>query len=113
MDAQKINTFIISNGDKFAPSHVGMIRQQLEQMDDNGFYAVMSASYQSPTTILIIAILLGWERFFLDDVALGLLKIFTCQGCLIWWLIDICTAKSRTQEYNYKKFQQAVMSAGA
>ena len=68
----------------------------------------MGISLQKPTVILILAIFLGWERFFLDDIGLGILKVLTCYGCGIWWLIDIFSAKRRAYEYNYKKFIETV-----
>ena len=52
------------------------------------------------------SLLLGWERFWLDDVGLGIVKIITCYGCMIWWIVDIISAKERTKKYNYKKFIQ-------
>ena len=72
---------------------------------------LLGGSYQKPSLILIIAILLGWDRFFLDDIGLGVVKILTGFGCGVWWLIDIFSAKKRTYEFNYKKFQQALMLA--
>lgn len=109
MEQQHINTFISANIEKFDAAQLSIIRQQLEQLDDSKFMVVFSAEYRSPTLILVIAILLGWERFFLDDILMGVLKIITCYGCFIWWIVDICTATSRAKEYNFKKFQQVTM----
>lgn len=104
MDKQKVDLFLAMNADKFAPYMIPTIKEKLESMSEEKFFMIQGDVLKSPTTILIIAILLGWERLFLDDIALGILKIVTCNGFGIWWLIDMFTANSRTYEYNYKKF---------
>ena len=111
MEQQKIDMFVGLNVENFNPQDLMTIRQKLEQMDDSKFFLIQGTEYQKPTTILLIAILLGWERFWLDDIGLGILKIVTCYGCLIWWLVDIFTAKDRAKKYNFKKFLNASMLA--
>ena len=43
------------------------------------------------TTLLISFFLgqLGIDRFYLGYSALGVLKLITCGGCGVWWLIDL------------------------
>jgi len=31
---------------------------------------------------------LGADRFYQGQIFLGILKMITCGGCLVWWLID-------------------------
>lgn len=88
-----------------------VVKQKLEQMEDSKLFLIQGTEFQKPSTILLIAILLGWERFWLDDIGLGLLKLVTCYGCMIWWLVDIFTANDRAKKYNYKKFTQATLMA--
>jgi len=109
MEQQKVDMFIGLNHENFNPHDLSTIKQKLEQMDDSKFYLIQGTTFQKPTTILLIAILLGWERFWLDDIGLGILKIVTCYGCGIWWLVDIFSAINRTKNYNYKKFTEVTM----
>lgn len=102
---------MLQNGECFDSLQVPEIQKLLEAVPDEKASLVLGASFQKPTVILIIAILLGWERFFLDDIGLGVAKVLTGYGCGIWWLIDIFSAKKRAQAYNYKKLQEALMLA--
>jgi TM2 domain-containing membrane protein YozV len=67
---------------------------------------IFSQQYQSERkdsgTAMILAFF-GWDRFWLGDIGLGLLKWITGGGCGIWWLIDLFTAKSRCDSYNRQK----------
>ena len=106
MEKQRVDLFLATKAEYFNPIQLSDIRTQLEAMDDDKFFMLSGMELRNPTTILVIAIVLGWERFFLDDIGLGLLKVLTCYGCGIWWLIDILSAKKRAQDYNYNKFIQ-------
>jgi len=112
MKAELIQSFLLSNKECFNLAQIPEIQAKLEALDDSKASGIMAMDLQKPTVILLIAILLGWDRFFLDDIGLGILKVVTCYGVGIWWLIDIFSAKSRTQEYNYRKFNEALMFLG-
>ena len=104
MEKSKVDMFVGMNVENFNPQDLMVVKETLEKLDDDKFFMIQGTEFQKPSTILIIAILLGWERFWLDDVALGVVKIFTAYGCGIWWLIDIFSAKERARKYNFRKF---------
>ena len=108
MRQELVQAFMLKNGDCFDFVAAQEVQKKLEALDDSNSAILYSLNLQKPTVMLIIAILLGWDRFFLDDIALGVVKVITCYGCGIWWLIDIFSAKKRTYEYNHKKFTEAL-----
>lgn len=109
MTTESINQFISIKGKYFDPAMLPEIRRKLEYVDDSKTPYLLSMSLQDPDMILLIAILLGFDRFFLDDIALGVLKVCLCYGVGIWWLVDIFSAKRRAYEYNYKKFTDTLL----
>ncbi|MBQ2522392.1 MAG: TM2 domain-containing protein [Bacteroidales bacterium] len=109
MKPELVQAFMLKNGECFDMMTVQDVQNKLAEIDDAKAAPMISLNLQKPTLMLIIAILLGWERFFLDDIGLGVVKVITCYGCGIWWLIDIFSAQKRTYAYNYKKFCEAYM----
>ena len=109
MKQELVQAFMLKNGECFDMMAVQDVQNKLMEIDDSKSAMLMGLSLQKPTVMLIIAIVLGWERFFLDDIVMGVVKVITCYGCGIWWLIDIFTAQKRTYEYNYKKFTETFM----
>ncbi len=107
----KVDMFIGLNAENFYPHDLMIIKDKLEKMNDDKFFLIQGVELQKPSTILLIAIILGWERFWLGDVALGILKIVTFYGCLIWWFIDIFSAKDRAKKYNFAKISQVLSMA--
>ena len=109
MKPELVQAFMLKNGDCFDMMAIQDVQNKLTEIDDSKSALLMSLSLQKPTVILIIAIVLGWERFFLDDIGMGVVKVITCYGCGIWWLVDIFSAQKRAYDYNYKKFNETLM----
>lgn len=107
MSITKHDLFLSMIQNKFAPQDISLVKEKLYSIEEDKLIYIQSINFKDPNTMLIIAILLGWERFFLDDIVLGILKFLTCYGCFLWWLIDIFTAKKRTYKYNLNKFLQS------
>ena len=113
MDNNQVNFWLGVNTENFNPTDLPAIKATLEQMDNNQMMFLQSAEFKKPSTIFLIAFLLGWERFFLGDVGLGIVKVITAYGCGIWWLIDIFTAKERAKKYNFQQFQKVTSTFGS
>lgn len=81
------------------------LAQMTQGLDENKkmlFNQQFQAEKKDSGTTLILAIF-SFDRFWLGDIGLGILKYLTGGGCGIWWLIDLFTAKSRTDMYNRQK----------
>ncbi len=109
MKPELVQAFMLKNGECFDIMAAQDVQTKLAEIDDSKSALLMSLSLQKPTIILLIAILLGWDRFFLDDIGLGIIKVLSCYGLGIWWLVDIFTAQKRTYEYNYRKFNEILL----
>jgi len=82
---------VISASAKACPKCGAVLKE-----DSFGNYAVVKKNW---TTSIILSILLGiWgvDRFYYGHVGLGLLKLFTAGGFLIWWVIDIILVLSKS-----------------
>ena len=109
MEQSKIDMFIATSAGKFPSNKLGIIQSQLEKIDDRKFLMVQSANYQSPTTLLIISILLGSfgvDRFMLGQSGIGVGKLLTCGGFYVWWIIDWFLIIPATRERNFLTFTQ-------
>ena len=54
--------------------------------------------WQRQLTILTISFLagyLGLDRFYRGEVALGVIKLITCGGFGVWYLVDVAIAAYR------------------
>ncbi len=81
---------------------------------------IFMSQYQSEkkdrTTGLILAVLIGKfgiDRFYTGEIGLGILKMVTLGGCLIWWVVDWFTVQNRVDEYNRRKAQEILMALKA
>ena len=112
MKQEQIQAFMLQNGECFDTVQVPEIQKLLEAVPDEKASMVLGASFQKPTVILIIAILLGWERFFLDDIGLGIAKVLTGYGCGIWWLVDWIIAMMKAYGSSYGSEEEFVFIDG-
>ena len=100
--------FLLEYGDFFDPSFKQELKQELASIDDSRAAFIMNAGFQDPSKIILLAVFTGWERFYLDDFVMAMLKCFTLNGIGIWWVLDARSALRRTYEYNHKLFMERV-----
>jgi len=110
MDQNKIQLFFATNGSKFPPATLHVIKEQLEKMDDTGYAMILSVPYKDPVTMLIISLLVGHfgvDRFMLGETGTGVAKLLTCGGLGIWTIVDWFLVMDMTRQYNYVTFMNA------
>ena len=67
------------------------------------FLTACDSESKNPSTMLIVSIFLGElgvDRFLIGDTVLGLFKLFTFGGCMVWWFIDLFLIMSATRKKN-------------
>ena len=73
---------------------------------------MLLAQLKDPTISLVLSILLGGygiDRIYIGEVGLGILKLLTCGGLGVWWLIDLVLIMERTRENNLNHLMGSTM----
>lgn len=115
MEKSKIDMFLAVHADKFAPEHLLMLQEQLEQFPDDKSMILNAQDFKSPSNMMLISIFLGgWgiDRFMIGDTGLGILKLLTAGGCGVWAIIDWFLITDATKQFNFSKLQRCLMMYG-
>lgn len=108
MDMQKVDSFILVNGKYFNQCQIAAIRSLLLEAAETKWIGLQGLQFKDPTLCLILSLLvggLGIDRFFVGDVGLGLLKLFTCGGFGIWTIIDWFLIMGTARDRNFQKLR--------
>lgn len=94
-------------------SYIHNITKELDDAQMETFAHVYRARRRDPQTVLILAlvglfVIPGLQRFYVDQIGMGILYLFTFGLCLIGSIIDIINYKSLSQEYNAKIAHEAM-----
>ena len=107
MEESKVDMFMMINNSNFPSMSLPSIRQRLVSMPDDRFATVQSFQFKSPTTAIIISVLigsLGIDRFYIGDTGLGIAKLLTCGGLGIWTIVDWFLIMGLASQRNHDKF---------
>lgn len=111
MDSQKVDMFIMANGKYFESHQLFQIREKLLQMDDSKWFILQSMQFKDPVACLVISLLvgnLGIDRFYVGDTGLGIAKLLTCGGFMIWAIVDWFLIMGIAKEKNLLMLQQVL-----
>ncbi len=114
MEQNKVINYIQENRNKLFPNEAYSEQElQIALMESpDTFEATLNAfPLRNPTMVSVIAFVVGSfgvDRFYLGDFKKGILKFLTAGGMLIWWLVDVFSAKKRCRTYNCEKLINAI-----
>lgn len=107
-----MTTFLLENKRKFNTADLLSIKQNLEKMSANELMILNGVDFKDPTISLILSVFvgeLGIDRFYIGDIGLGVVKLITCGGFGVWWLVDLFTITGKTKKNNVKEFQETML----
>ncbi len=86
------------------------IQQVMKDMSDEdaeSFAHIYRARRKDPQTILILClaglfVIPGIQRFYVDQIGMGILYLFTIGLCFIGSIVDLVNYQNLAQEYNSK-----------
>jgi hypothetical protein len=93
----------------FGMVEMAMMTQGLSDTQKALFQTQYQGEKKDPGVCVILALFL-FDRFWLGDIGLGILKYITLGGCGIWGLIDLFTASGRCNEYNRQKAAEIIQA---
>ena len=104
MTQDKVDMYIMANQQYFPPEKIVFLRERLMALDEEKFPLVSTVELKDPTTLLLISIFLGSlgiDRFMLNDIGIGVLKLLTAGCCGVLTIIDWFNIQKKTKELNF------------
>jgi TM2 domain-containing membrane protein YozV len=98
--------FLVLNQGDLPEDKIPMLRDKMLQCSLRKLTAMQNMSCRRVQNMQFISVILGWtgiDRMLLDDISMGLLKLFTLGGFGLIMLFDWVTVGFRTRKYNYIK----------
>jgi len=92
---------------ELGPAELALMTKEFDDSKKMIFQSQYSSEKKDRGTATILA-LFNYDRIWLGDIGMGIVKLITFGLCGLWWLIDLFTAGSRTDEYNRRKAEDIV-----
>lgn len=112
VNSSKINQWVALNRKYFTNKQLRALRDRLAQVDEAAFQMMLTQDYKSPTTALILSVLLGYlgvDRFYIGDIGLGVVKLLTAGGFGIWTVLDWFFISNATRRNNYEELMEYLL----
>jgi TM2 domain-containing membrane protein YozV len=112
VEESKVDMFMMINNNNFPTNALPSIRQRLLAMPDDRMGMVQSFQFKSPSTAIIISVLIGAmgiDRFYIGDTGLGIAKLLTCGGVGVWTIVDWFLIMGLARQRNHDKFVASIL----
>ncbi len=110
---QQVEQLMAVYGERVPISCLGSFREMLQSTTMSyGEVQVVLMQMKDPMISLVLSILVGYlgvDRFYVGDIGLGVIKLITCGGFYIWWLVDMFMIMGKTRMKNYEQLTQVLM----
>jgi TM2 domain-containing membrane protein YozV len=98
-----------------------LIKELAKNFDDaqaQQFASMYRTKRKDSQTVMLLTLIgfvavSGVQRFYLEQIGMGLLYLFTAGLCFIGTIVDLVKHRKLTLEYNLKVAQQVVAMMGA
>ncbi len=108
MDIEKVDLFLLTNSKYLPECEVLNIRKKMLMLKDEDWVRISTFSFKDPLLAFLLSFFCGYlaiDRFYIGDVALGLLKLITFGGLHIWVIVDWFRIMKVTRMNNSKRLQ--------
>ncbi len=106
LNEQAVDTYLVANQKYFPQEKILFLRNKLLELDEKRFSLLFALELRDPFVLIIVSIFLGQfgiDRFLLNDVTMGVLKLITCGGCGIWTIADWILIMDKTKKHNFDR----------
>ena len=106
IEAQKVDLFLMNNSENLPSGKMAIMRDRLKSLPEERWPLLLSLNFKNPVIALVLSFLVGEfgiDRMYVGQVGLGLLKLISCGGFGLWWLIDLFLIMGAAKEENLKK----------
>ncbi len=110
---QQVEQLIAAYGERVPISCLSSLREMLQSTTMSySEVQVVFMQMKDPIISLILSIIvgsLGIDRFYVGDIGLGIIKLITCGGLYIWWIVDMFLIMGKTRMRNYEQLTQVLL----
>ena len=102
MDNSQVDNLLAVYGGRFPVEAMDCVRKELRYMDYHTA-SLYLAPTKDPIIALILSLLLGGcgvDRLYIGCITTGILKLVTCGGFGIWYLVDLFLIMDATKQKN-------------